>query len=116
MAALRYNLTGTQGMDFSRRLTVNLASGTVEGATFPVRVFNRHDHTGTPVCEAAAVVVDAPSSLIEITISRAEMGTLDPSLVYAWQIDGEAEDLYIEPLAQGRFYVEPRYNEGGGTP
>lgn len=116
MPATRYNLTGTKGMPFSRRLSVNLKAGTVENATFPTRIFNRHDVTGTSVADALTSVVDPATNTIEITVSAVEMDKLDPDKVYAYQIDGQAQDQYIEPLAHGRFYVNPRYTEGGGMP
>lgn len=115
MAATRYNLTGTFGMPFSRKLSVQLKSGVIVNATFPTRVFRRHDETATAVVEANTAIVDEEASIVEMTISAVEMAKLDPDLIYAYQIDGQAQDNYIEPIAHGRFYVNPRYSEGGGT-
>lgn len=116
MPATRYNLTGIKGVDFLRKIVVNLTSGSVDNATFPIRVFNRHDETGAAVCTATAEVLDAATSTIQIKIDKLEMDKLDPAKVYAWQLEGVAQDQEGEVLAQGRFYVEPRYTEGGGNP
>lgn len=116
MAATRYNLTGTKGMNFSRRIVVKLRDGTVTNATFPTRIFLRHDGTAAAVCLAETVVIDPAANLVEMRVAPVEMDKLDPDLVYSYQIDGVAQDQYAEPLAQGRFYVEPRYTEGGGNP
>ena len=111
----RYNLTGTKGMPFSVKVKVNLKSGNIADASFPTRIFNRHDTTGAIVAAAVTTVDDPDENLIEMTVTDEEMDKLDPDKVYAYQIDGVAQDAYEEAIAHGRFYVNPRYSEGGGN-
>lgn len=109
MAAIRYNLTGYQGHDLIRRLTVNLELGQAADLTYTCLIWPRHFPETPAGAGTVALIPNTPD--IQLTIPAAIFDALDITKTYAYQIDAEATDNTRETLAHGRLYVGAEYTE-----
>lgn len=111
MAATVYMLTGKQGRDLFRLLSVSLSAGTIVDADFSFTLWPRHDPEH-PIVDAGTVsIVDTETGTVQLHVPAAVVTALDPNRIYAYQIDGTAQDNTRETIAQGRFYVEAALTE-----
>lgn len=111
MAATVYALQAKQGRDLFRSIQVELESGTLPDAVFTLSLWPRH-HPETPISTPGTIAIqDVSENMIQLHVPKVITAALDPVLVYAYQIDAEAQDGATETIAQGRFYVEAAYSE-----
>lgn len=109
MAAIRYNLTCSQGRTLRRRLVISMDTGQVGDLSYSVRLWERHV-PDVPIGAATAIAVPGTSE-IEIEIPYTTTEALDTAKVYGYQIDAEAADNVPETIAHGRLYVGEEYRE-----